>query len=142
MLLHCTQKEYHMVTLRERIEPRLIRNEDGCLIWPGATTNTGYGRINRRTNPGTELVHRIMYELEHGPIPDGLVIDHLCRTTLCAEVTHLEAVTQYENCQRGVRAQQTHCIHGHEFTPENTIRAGAAGRRSCRECKNSRRRRG
>lgn len=33
-----------------------------------------------------------------------------------------------------LRAKQTHCIHGHAFTPENTIRA-VNGTRHCRECR-------
>jgi hypothetical protein len=31
------------------------------------------------------------------------------------------------------RRAQTHCLHGHEYTPENTIRS-SAGHRSCRIC--------
>lgn len=32
------------------------------------------------------------------------------------------------------RSQQTHCVHGHEFTPENTGRK-PNGTRFCRECR-------
>jgi hypothetical protein len=35
---------------------------------------------------------------------------------------------------------RTHCGHGHEFTPENTLRRGdsSANARRCRECKRQR----
>lgn len=32
------------------------------------------------------------------------------------------------------KMRQTHCVHGHEFTPENTIRK-TNGTRGCRECR-------
>lgn len=32
-------------------------------------------------------------------------------------------------------ATKTHCVHGHEYTPENTV-ITSAGRRNCRQCKN------
>lgn len=34
---------------------------------------------------------------------------------------------------RAQRAAQTHCVHGHEFTAENTLRWGT--KRQCRTCK-------
>lgn len=83
------------------------------------------------------LVHVLAYEAVHGPVPAGLELDHLCRTPLCREVSHLEAVTHRENQLRGNspmarQARQTHCVHGHEFTPENTYRYG--NHRQCRTC--------
>jgi hypothetical protein len=43
-----------------------------------------------------------------------------------------------ENIRRGegigvVNSRRTHCVHGHEFTAENTYR-DPKGRRQCREC--------
>lgn len=84
------------------------------------------------------MVHRIAYELAVGPIPVGLVIDHLCRNHSCINPEHLEPVTNVENVMRGEsawarNARKTHCKRGHEFTDENTIRRN--GTRSCRQCR-------
>src|SRR5690606_27089460 len=68
-----------------------------------------------------------------GPIPAGLVIDHLCGNTSCCNPEHLEAVTNAENMRRRAKRSAT-CASGHPWTPENTyIRPN--GRRDCRACK-------
>lgn len=81
-----------------------------------------------------------------GPIPAGLTLDHLCRVRACVNPAHLEPVTLAENKRRGEspaarKARQTHCMRGHEFTPENTIRRkdrrgrGILTGRECRVCR-------
>jgi len=51
--------------------------------------------------------HRAMYLQEVGPIPEGFVLDHLCRQTRCICPDHLEAVTQEVNSQRRKDAKMT-----------------------------------
>ena len=135
--------QMHLSRLRRGVpldKPRVIRTwdsnnyrvlDDGCWEWLGSTS-TGYGCFRRG------YAHRYSYELHKGAIPDGLQIDHLCRNRLCVNPDHLEAVTVRVNVLRGVsrvaaNARQSHCIRGHEFTPENTRRR-ANGSRACREC--------
>lgn len=72
-------------------------HEDGCWEWTGAKTAAGYGQFTRRK----EYAHRHAYEDLVGPIPEGLVIDHLCRNPSCVNPDHLEPVTQRENIRRG-----------------------------------------
>jgi hypothetical protein len=80
------------------------------------------------------LAHRMAYELARDPIPAGLVIDHLCRNKRCVNPSHLEAVEQRVNLLRGeTNSAKTHCINGHEFTPDNTYMW--QGKRSCRACR-------
>lgn len=47
------------------------------------------------------MAHRVFYEREHGSIPAGLVIDHLCCQPDCVRPSHLEPVTNGENIRRG-----------------------------------------
>ncbi len=110
--------------------------ESGCWEWTASEKTPGYGSFN--LNGKCVLAHRASYELHVGPIPQGLVLDHLCRNTLCVNPEHLEPVTARENIVRGesvmaYRAAQTHCIHGHELTLGNTY-ARPGGRRECRAC--------
>ena len=89
---------------------------------------------------GRIYAHRWSYEHHVAPIPEGLVIDHLCRTPLCVNPDHLEPVTQRVNVHRGVSlaasyAEATHCVNGHEFTEANTYRRPDNGSRCCRRCK-------
>jgi hypothetical protein len=83
--------------------------------------------------------HRVSYELHKGPIPEGLVIDHLCRVRHCVNPDHLRAVTHAVNILAGVgrgalHARKTHCVNGHEFTAENTRLCEGGRRRRCRTC--------
>src|SRR3954468_18429534 len=67
-----------------------------CWNWTGYTLSSGYGRFRgRRAGNDTAskvLAHRFSYELLIGPIPPGLVLDHLCRNTSCVNPAHLEPV--------------------------------------------------
>lgn len=79
----------------EKVEPTGF-----CWNWTASTRN-GYGQISVGGRKGRIAgAHRVAYELLIGPIPDGLVIDHLCRNTLCVNPDHLEPVTVRENALR------------------------------------------
>lgn len=120
---------------------RVVWDENDCLVWTGDGTRSGQGGYGRLKKKGQRyLTHRLSYEQNVGPIPDGLTIDHLCRNKRCINPNHLEAVTNRVNVLRsdGITAQaarQTHCQRGHEFTPENTFFHGPDGRwRRCAPC--------
>ena len=111
--------------------------ETECWHWTSAITTEGYGQFwfNRRPR----LAHRLAYEMLVGPIPEGLVIDHLCRVRHCVNPAHMEPVTQAENNARGSslsaeNARKTHCKRGHPFTRENT-RHTQEGERVCLACR-------
>jgi hypothetical protein len=111
----------------------------GCWTWDGFLRK-GYGCAADEAGRDSK-VHRMVYRLLVGPIPKGLTLDHLCRNRACVRPSHLEPVTNQENALRGfgvgvLNARKTHCLRGHEFTPENTrLRRGA---RECRQCGRSR----
>lgn len=106
-----------------------------CWLWTAAKIG-GYGAFWYR---GRHVrAHRWSYEQVHGPIAEGLVIDHLCRTPACVNPDHLEPVTVQVNTLRGqtipaMRAVQTSCVNGHPFDAANTYYRKTGGR-VCRAC--------
>lgn len=160
-----------------------VDESSGCWMWQGAlhhgrAVGGHYGSIGFQGS--SLLAHRAVWLATVGPIPDGLHLDHLCRTPPCVNPDHLEPVTPAENFRRGehksvmfgrgvchrghdlddqgVRVRpdgtrecnaccrlregykgnvpnvdKTHCVNGHEFTAENTIRRTSGGR-MCRQC--------
>src|SRR3990167_11441832 len=100
-----------------------IKKTDNCWIWTATKTPKGYGQFS--LNGKMVRVHRVSYQLFKGDIPNGLMLDHLCRNPSCVNPDHLEAVTNKVNQLRGntIIAKQvstTHCPKGHEYTKENT----------------------
>lgn len=109
-----------------------------CELWAGRRMVNGYGVLSTARGTGV-LAHRWAYEQFVGPIPEGLVIDHLCRVRHCVNPDHLEAVTNEENLRRGAgyglrNGMRSTCINGHEYTPENTYTHPTKGSVTCREC--------
>ena len=132
----------------ERFEKYVMPEPNtGCFFWIGGRRGFGkalYGAF--RVGQKKESAHRLAYEHWKGPIPDGYCIDHLCRTYLCVNPDHLRAVTKRQNTLensesiQAKNAKKTHCLRGHEFTPENTYVLAFKGRRAggfrriCRAC--------
>lgn len=105
---------------------------DGCWIWTGAKTGHGYGKI--LTFRSIRVAHRVLYEALVGPVPDGMELDHLCRTPACVRPDHLEPVTHSVNISRAV--SKTHCPQGHPYDSANTYLYERAGgvMRLCKRC--------
>jgi len=85
----------------------------GCWEWLGAKDKKGYGRF--KIGKKSIYPHRFSFELQNGPIPEGLEIDH---------PTHLEAVYHHENILRGTHKnkkvkgiwKKSHCPQGHSYS--------------------------
>lgn len=116
---------------------------DECWPWM-LRLNRGYGEVGLVGRFYHVRPHRVAYELLVGPIPDGLVIDHLCRNRSCCNPAHLEPVTVGENIRRGLsgNGSKTHCLYGHPFSGDNLISFresdGSGFGRACRICKRRR----
>lgn len=124
-------------TPSERFWPKVSKGtERECWAWKGAQISKGYGVFSNGS--GSTLAHRFSYTELRGPIPDELVIDHLCRNPNCVNPWHMEIVTFAENVRRGragaKNREKTHCKHGHEFTAENTYTYVQSGKRRCKTC--------
>lgn len=120
-----------------------IADDEGCWIWTGALNASGYGTFNPDRNK--VYAHRWSYEHHVSPIPDGLDLDHLCRTPSCVNPWHLEPVTRRVNQRRGdtfaaTYAATTHCVNGHAFDEANTYFRPDNGHRKCRACNTDRQR--
>jgi hypothetical protein len=118
-----------------------VQKADGCWLWTGATDH-GYGRHG---GGSAKRAHRLAYEDLVGPIPAGMVLDHLChnddptcpggvtcRHRRCVNPAHLEPASQGDNIRRGrgitaEQARRTTCRRGHALLQ-------ASGARRCREC--------
>jgi hypothetical protein len=113
-------------------------DEAGCWIFQGRGLG-GYGRLRR--DGKIWMAHRFFWTLTHGPIADGMTVDHICFVTMCVNPEHLQLLTPGDNAARQRKTFATHCQRGHEFTPENTwTKSRGEGRlaRRCKECQRGR----
>jgi len=113
---------------------QFVTKTDSCWLWGGVIGPTGYGRFS--VGKKGFNAHRVAYYLMKGGIPEGLTLDHLCRNRICVNPDHLDPVTSEENVRRAQPFYQpvTHCVQGHEYTPDNTYYKPGRTNRTCRAC--------
>lgn len=122
--------------IEHRISPEPI---SGCWLWMGRVNQFGYGTI------GIKLTHRVVWEHEHGPIPNGLYVCHKCDVPLCVNPAHLFLGTQLDNmvdmrCKgRSPKHRKTHCPNGHPYNDVNSAYTPDDWR-YCKVCKRLQRR--
>lgn len=120
------------------------RGPDECWEWTGKKDNNGYGKMYDGGSIDYNkqyAAHRISWEINRGPIPTGLTIDHLCRNRGCVNPDHLEPVTSAVNTMRGYgyfakNSRRTHCPKGHPLSGSNLKMMKKDGKpyRACLVC--------
>lgn len=121
----------------QRVVDRLLANvavdPNGCHVSRYSRGSHGYSQIgwNESGKVHMRLGHRVAWEATHGPIPEGMTIDHLCRNKPCVNVAHLRLLTNSENGRRNWRDFPLGqiCVRGH--TGE---RVTVRGKNRCPEC--------
>jgi hypothetical protein len=116
----------------------VVDETTGCWLWTAYVHKpSGYGQFWN----GERVVyaHVFSFVTFKSALSERVEPDHLCRVRCCVNPNHLEAVTRRINLLRGNtiparKAAQTHCEHGHEFTPDNIYHA-KNGTRQCRACR-------
>lgn len=114
------------------------RTESGCLVYQGFIRANGYAANGYQGK--TVIVHRKVFEITKGvTLGRWELVCHTCDVRNCIEVSHLWLGTNKQNLHdarakgRLPKMQQTACINGHDFTPENTA-IDKMGWRKCRRC--------
>ena len=111
---------------------------DACWVWTGQLSPAGYGKFSDRDRHLRS--HRFAFELEGRPVPEHLVVDHMCRNRKCVNTKHLRWVTNAQNCLEnsvGISAQnalKTYCKRGHPLSGNNLYVSPITGFRQCKTC--------
>jgi HNH endonuclease len=105
-----------------------MTDPDNCWDWIGAVDGAGYGTITVHYKQLS--VHRVVYQLFRGGIPDGMCVCHRCDNKLCANPIHLYLGTVADNnrhaCESGLRRRYKRVGHieaGKILTSDKSNRA-------------------
>ncbi len=143
-----TYRGQKIKSIRERLQEKFVLSERGCWEWTGCVDNFGYGVIslyNDGKNAVTIRTHKLSLYLYANIDSKSQCVLHRCDNPKCCNPEHLFLGDRADNCrdmtEKGRHWTEhtplkTHCKHGHEFTPENTLiaRKGDMEYRRCREC--------
>jgi len=90
-----------MFELRDRFYAHVAKG-DGCWEWTGSRDRYGLFRVGKKI----KKAHRSAWEMENGPIPDGLFVLHRCDNPPCVRPDHLFLGTQTDNMQDAATKQR------------------------------------
>lgn len=139
-------------TIRDLLPEHLRRwdvDDHGCWIWQGHKHPNGWAGATSYVREGTPSrkgsAYRCIWEIVNGrEVAPGLEMDHVCGRGRfgCVNPFHIVESDHKTNIYRSVdaptmvNARKTHCVNGHELTPENVIPQSekAGGGRACKTC--------
>ena len=83
----------------DRLSPRLVRAESGCLEFTGPVDKYGYPKIKVRSEGRNtyQRGHRVMWSHVNGEITNSLCVLHKCDNKRCCDPAHLYLGTRKEN---------------------------------------------
>lgn len=90
--------------VKQRVTYR-VNEATGCWEFLGSKMQNGYGRA--WDGKKVTSAHRAYYTIAGRQIPDGFVLDHLCRNPICVNPDHMEPVPYGENNRRGLLGKLT-----------------------------------
>lgn len=83
-----------------------------CVIWRGHKDDSGYGRVMR----GGKLIrmHRLVWTVINGPIPQGMLVCHRCDVRACINPVHLFLGSNMDNVRDMVaKGRSTPKVHNY-----------------------------
>lgn len=107
------------------------RGPDDCWLWTAATTH-GHGILWTGGKPYQKLAHVVALQLAGVEVPEGMVVDHMCRVRLCMNARHLRVVTPAINATENndspfsINSRRVTCLRGHSLVDDANI-----ARRAC-----------
>ena len=116
-----------------RAATRFVVDERGCHISTYSVGSHGYAQIGWQDGGERTMItaHRAAWVHVNGQVPEGMTIDHMCRSRRCVNPRHLRALTNFENARRNHpehswSLREGRCIRGHHadwYRPKGPERA-------------------
>jgi hypothetical protein len=78
---------------------RKVDKTGTCWNWTAGTDDKGYGHFWVAELGSHKGAHIYSWTLTHGPVPDGLQIDHRCHNPGCVNPKHLRVTTPKQNIE-------------------------------------------